>query len=134
MREVDARDLVKEDSWGRKTRVGHFCRPRVDLRNGIGSCLTLQHDVLTFIIRVIRTQIQLTEQQARQLRSIAHEKGLSLAEVIRQCIDEALVARHTSDRAERYSRAWRVIGRFEDACGATDVAAEHDQYLEESYE
>ncbi|MGH2555074.1 MAG: ribbon-helix-helix protein, CopG family, partial [Actinomycetota bacterium] len=33
---------------------------------------------------MIRTQVQLTEEQARQLKRVAAERGVSLAEIIRQ--------------------------------------------------
>jgi hypothetical protein len=39
---------------------------------------------------MIRTQIQLTEQQVRRLRAQAREQGVSLAEMIRRCVDKAL--------------------------------------------
>jgi hypothetical protein len=82
---------------------------------------------------MVRTQIQLTEQQLRRLRARAREQGISLAEMIRRCVDVVL-ADETNDRAELYERASRIIGRFPDKGGATDLAREHDSYLEKAFE
>ena len=56
---------------------------------------------------MVRTQIQLTEQQARRLRTQARERGLSLAEVIRRYVNKGL-AEETPDRTALYDRAARV--------------------------
>lgn len=82
---------------------------------------------------MVRTQIQLTEQQMRKLRTKAREQGISLAEVIRQCVDSAL-ANEGHDRAELYERARRIIGCFPDKKGTTDLALEHNRYLEKAFE
>jgi hypothetical protein len=82
---------------------------------------------------MVRTQIQLTEQQLRKLRARARESGISLAEAIRRCVDFAL-ADEVNDRSELYERASRIIGRFPDREGATDLAREHDNYLDKAYE
>ena len=81
---------------------------------------------------MVRTQIQLTVQQARQLRARAREQGVSLAEVIRRCVDAGL-AGAGPDRAALYARAARVVGRFADRRGARDVAARHDHYLDDAF-
>lgn len=81
---------------------------------------------------MVRTQIQLTEQQARRLRAEARERGVSLAEMIRRCVEKAL-ADEGPDRAALYDRAARVVGRFRDRHGARDVSRRHDRYLEEAY-
>jgi hypothetical protein len=82
---------------------------------------------------MVRTQIQLTDRQARRLRAQARDHGLSLAEVIRRCVDKAL-SEEMPDRAALYDRAARVVGRFRDSRGARDVSSQHDRYLEESFE
>ena len=78
-----------------------------------------------------RTQIQLTDQQIRKLRAIAREKRISLAEAIRRCLDAQLDDAGPS-RTELYKRAARLVGRFQDIEGATDVATEHDRYLQDT--
>jgi hypothetical protein len=82
---------------------------------------------------VIRTQIQLTEQQARRLRSRAHERGVSLAEIIRRYVEKGL-SEEAPDRAALYDRAVRIVGRFRDRHGARDLSSKHDRYLGEAFE
>ena len=66
---------------------------------------------------MVRTQIQLTEQQARSLslRVQAHERWPSLAEVIRR-----YVAKGLADEAP-------------DRTGKRDLSAKHDRYLDEAF-
>lgn len=82
---------------------------------------------------VVRTQIQLTEHQARRLRAEARELGVSLAELIRRYVEKGL-AEDGVDRAALYARAARVVGRFGDRDGAHDVSTAHDRYLDETFE
>ncbi len=80
---------------------------------------------------VIRTQIQLTEDQATRLRRIAAERGVSIAEVIREAVDRLP---DRDDRAERWARALAAARRgFRDREGATDVSVRHDDYLAEAF-
>ena len=83
-----------------------------------------------YIEGMIRTQIQLTEEQVRKLKRAAAEQGLSMAEVIRRCIDRG-VADELPDREATWRRAVELIGAFEDRGGARDVSARHDAYLAE---
>ena len=80
---------------------------------------------------MVRTQIQLTDQQARRLRAQARERGLSLAEIIRRYVEKGL-SDDASDRGGLYDRAARVIGRFRDRRSARDVSSKHDRYLDEA--
>ena len=82
---------------------------------------------------MVRTQIQLTEKQARQLRAKARERGVSVAELIRQCVDEALRSDKLS-RKELYAKAAGIVGKLEDPRGASDLARRHDDYLDEAFE
>ena len=81
---------------------------------------------------MIRTQIQLTEEQARRLRDEARQSGQSVAELIRQSVDRYLEhnAAFPSVVVSRLS-ALEVAGRFRS--GKSDVAVKHDDYLDESY-
>ncbi len=81
---------------------------------------------------MVRTQIQLTEEQVRRLRRRARQEGISLAEVIRRCVDEGL-AGQTVDRAGLYRRAAGIVGRFPDIEGARDLAGSHDRYLDDAF-
>jgi hypothetical protein len=82
---------------------------------------------------MLRTQIQLTETQARKLRARAREDGVSLAEVIRRFVDLGLTAQPAT-RARLYERAAQAIGRFPDRRGARNLARDHDRHLDEAYE
>jgi hypothetical protein len=82
---------------------------------------------------MIRTQIQLTEAQARKLRQAARRDGVSLAEAIRRLVDRGL-ADEKHERARLYARAAEAVGRYRDRRGAKDVAVEHDAYLDEAFE
>jgi hypothetical protein len=82
---------------------------------------------------MIRTQIQLTDQQARRLRAAARRAGVSMAEMVRRCIDLALV-HDQPDRVALYARAAGLVGAFDDREAATDLSAEHDRYLAEAFD
>jgi hypothetical protein len=79
-----------------------------------------------------RTQIQFTEDQLRRIRAFAHREGVSVAEMVRRCVDRFLDS-ESPDRRERYAAATALVGSFEDADGATDLAQRHDEYLEEAF-
>lgn len=82
---------------------------------------------------MVRTQIQLTEEQAVKLKRIAAERGVSMAELIREAVDRIP---DRNDRAERFARAIEVIrtSRFRDREGKTDVSVRHDDYLVQAIE
>ena len=82
---------------------------------------------------MVRTQIQLTDGQARRVRRRAEEQGVSMAEFIRRCLDQALES-DEPDRSVLYERAEAVVGRYEDPSGAHDLARRHDDYLATSFE
>ena len=82
---------------------------------------------------MVRTQIQLTDGQARRVRCLAQEQGVSMAELIRRCLDQLLESGEP-DRAALYERAEAVLGQFEDRAGADDLARRHDDYLATSFE
>jgi len=81
---------------------------------------------------MIRTQIQLTEEQARRLRAWAAQRGVSLAELIREGVDAITWSAQGTDAQTRQQRAIAVAGRFRS--GRTDVSAEHDQHLAEAWQ
>lgn len=83
---------------------------------------------------MVRTQIQLTTDQYRLLKRWAQQRGISLSEAIRRCVDEQLsAARGLPARALLVREALRVAGTYEDPKGATNVAREHDEHLHDAY-
>ena len=81
---------------------------------------------------MIRTQIQLTEEQARRLKALAAERGTSVAELIRQGVDDLLRRAGGPDMEEIRRRAIAVAGRFRS--GHSDISTNHDEYLAEAYQ
>lgn len=81
---------------------------------------------------MVRTQIQLTEQQARAVKAIAAAQGISVAEAIRRAIDVMTRSRSAVDKEERRRRALGIVGKFRS--GKRDVSKRHDAYLREAYE
>jgi hypothetical protein len=81
---------------------------------------------------MIRTQIQLTERQARELKRMAAKEGVSMAEVIRRAVDAKLRG-GTGEVPweERVRRVLAAMGKFRS--GLKDVAERHDDYLVEAY-
>jgi hypothetical protein len=90
--------------------------------------MTACHD---YTSRMIRTQIQITEEQSRRLRAMARQQGISLAEAIRRCLDRVLVS-ESPGLPELYAGARRCVGAFRDREGAADLSEEHDRYLGEA--
>jgi uncharacterized protein with von Willebrand factor type A (vWA) domain len=78
---------------------------------------------------MVRTQIQLTEDQARQLKAAAAVRGVSMAQLIREAVDQALIA--SSDDA-RWRLALTAVGAFRS--DGADVGVNHDKYLAEAFD
>jgi len=81
---------------------------------------------------MIRTQIQLSESQARALKVLAAQRGVSMAGLIRQAVDHLIGEVDEGISVERRQRAMALTGRFHS--GVTDLSSQHDRYLTESYE
>ena len=81
---------------------------------------------------MLRTQVQLTPEQHRRLRALAHREGVSVAELIRRGVDRLLDV-ESPDRQQLYARAAELVGAFVDGQGASDLAERHDAYLDEAF-
>jgi hypothetical protein len=83
---------------------------------------------------MVRTQVQLTEEQHRRLRRWARQLGVSLSEAVRRCVAERLAREEASpSREERVRAALAVAGKYRDPEGRRRVAEEHDRYLAKAY-
>lgn len=79
---------------------------------------------------MIRTQIQLPEEQLKWLRQQAAIEGVSMSEIVRRALraqQEKVVS-----RAELLQRVEDIIGKYHDP--DPFVAQQHDEYLTEAYE
>ena len=61
---------------------------------------------------MVRTQIQLTEAQARALKRLAREQHVSMAELIRRGVDCLLASASGPSPDDRKRRAIAAAGRF----------------------
>jgi hypothetical protein len=80
---------------------------------------------------MVRTQIQLTDEQSRRLKAQAAEQRVSVAELIRRAVDRSLAEKALPDQTELRKRALAASGRFRS--GTSDVSIRHDDYLAEIY-
>jgi hypothetical protein len=87
--------------------------------------------VITEEAFMVRTQIQLTEDQAKALKRIAQSRHLSVAELIRKAVDTVIKSSSVIDIEERHKRAMEIVGKF--GSGKRDISKKHDLYLTEAY-
>jgi len=80
---------------------------------------------------MVRTQIQLTEEQAKALKKMAASRHLSSAELIRRAVDSMIKSGTAADPEERRKRAIDIAGKF--SSGRSDVSRKHDKYLKEAF-
>ena len=80
---------------------------------------------------MVRTQIQLTEDQAKALKELAALQERSMAELIRQSVDAFLRSSAHRSCQEKKRRALGAVGRFRS--GVSDLSANYDRYLSEAF-
>jgi Ribbon-helix-helix protein, copG family len=80
---------------------------------------------------MIRTQVQLTDRQLKALRHASSATGRSVADLIRQGVDQYLAGQSGLGREERIERAISLAGKF--SSGLTDVSANHDRHLAKAF-
>ncbi len=78
-----------------------------------------------------RTQVQLTQEQMRALREIGAQRGLPVAELVREAVEGWLLRERWISWEEQKARALAVTGRF--SSGSADASGEHDAYLGEAF-
>ena len=80
---------------------------------------------------MVRTQIQLTEEQAKAIKTIALSRHLSVAELIRRAVDTMIKSSPVADPEEKLKRAIEIVGKFRS--GKHDIAKRHDKYLADGF-
>jgi predicted DNA-binding protein len=78
---------------------------------------------------MIRTQIQLTPEQARALKRLSIKEGKSVAELIRISIENMLKSGGIQDQEVLRQKAANVSGKLH---GPENLAADHDHFLVEA--
>ncbi len=80
----------------------------------------------------VRIQVQLTEEQARALKVRARNEERSMADLVRESVSEYLARRPAWNHGDLLERANTMTGRFHS--GSSDIAINHDRYLDEAYD
>ena len=78
---------------------------------------------------MVRTQIQITNEQARALKRLAAREGKSVAELIRISVDAMLRSGGLKDQDTLRQKAAAAAGKLH---GPNNLAADHDDYLAEA--
>ena len=76
-----------------------------------------------------RTQISLTSAQARRLRRLGRQRGMSMAALIREAIDRTY---GVADEDQRWRRALDSVGGFRS--DRSDISEHHDDALADAYD
>jgi hypothetical protein len=133
------RRLQSTNGW---TFLQRSCAPAVDEGKLLGThrvdelvrrSVIIVENVITQTPKgttVVRTQIQLTEHQTREVKHWADERGVSMAAIIREAIDEHLHHRNRPPREEIIARAIAAAGSAHSGSG--DVSVRHDEYFADS--
>jgi hypothetical protein len=88
---------------------------------------------------MVRTMVQLTEEQMKTLKALAKARKTSVAKLVRESVAQYIVTAPTElSYEEKRKRAlefleWVKKGKRRDIEGATDVSVNHDKYLTEIY-
>ena len=80
---------------------------------------------------MVRTQIQLTEDQALILKKMAAKQRKSMAELIRRAIDQMVDSSTQGVTKACREKARAVSGKFRS--GIHDLSTDHDRYLSEDF-
>ncbi|MCL4468680.1 MAG: ribbon-helix-helix protein, CopG family [Deltaproteobacteria bacterium] len=82
---------------------------------------------------MVRTQIQLTEKQSDLLKKMAMTQTLSIAEIIRQAVDNYIKSNTAINTEERIKKVLELSEKYNDSEGKRNVSKKHDDYLVEAY-
>jgi hypothetical protein len=88
---------------------------------------------------MVRTMVQLTEEQAKALKAIAKARKVSVAKLVRESVAVYVaIAAKDPEQMKKKRRALAGLqkikkAKFRDVAGKKDVSTNHDKYLEEIY-
>jgi hypothetical protein len=82
---------------------------------------------------MVRLQIQLEMAQHREIKRRARRLGVSVAEVIRRCVDAQLQDHGAASPDAPVRRALAVAGKYTDPQGPSRIARDHDAALSDAY-
>ena len=91
---------------------------------------------------MIRTMVQLTEEQMKALKELAKARKTSVARLVRESVAQYVVVTNKDiEREEKWRRALEFLDyinnhpeEFRDIEGKTDVAINHDEYFVQAIE
>jgi hypothetical protein len=91
---------------------------------------------------MIRTMVQLTEEQLKTLKELAKARKTSVAKLVRESVAQYVVATNRdAEREENRKRALEFIQKiesgeiqFHDMEGKTDLSINHDEYFAQAIE
>lgn len=85
---------------------------------------------------MVRTMIQLTEEQLKALKALAKARKTSVAKLVRESVAFYVASSSKVSLQERRRRAQAIrsiAGKYGDVHGAKDVSVNHDKYLEDAF-
>jgi hypothetical protein len=91
---------------------------------------------------MIRTMVQLTEEQLKALKELAKARRTSVASLVRESIAQYVAtAAEAAEREEKWHQALEFLDyinehpeEFQDIEGKTDVSINHDEYFVQAIE
>lgn len=85
---------------------------------------------------MVRTMVQLTEEQIKTLKAMAKARKTSVAKLVRESVTlyVASTAQISLQERKKRARAIRsVAGKYHDIERAKDLSTNHDKYLEDAF-
>lgn len=79
---------------------------------------------------MIRVQVRFTEAQMKALRRLSERQRCSVAQLVRESVDQYLAGNDGLSMEEKWELSMRAVGAFRS--DRSDVAENHDAYLAEA--
>ena len=85
---------------------------------------------------MVRTMVQLTEEQMKALKALAKARKTSVARLVRESVSFYMASSSKVSLQERRKRAQAIrsiASKYPDVDRAKDVSVNHDTYLEDAF-